>query len=396
MVPPRSELARSRRTIVAATLALALGGFSIGTTEFMTMGLLPDVADTIGHSVASTGNMITAYAFGVVVGTPIIAGLVAHLPRREIAIVMVLCLAAGNALTAMMSSYPTMLLARFIAGLPHGAYFGVASLLAASLVEPERRGRAVSRVMLGLSFAQVLGVPLSTWLGQQLGWRVAYWLVAGLFVLSAIVIALVVRHTPGDHNASMRSELAALRRPAVIVATLAGTIGFGGMFAMNSYVAPLVTDVADWPKSSIPWFLLAFGVGGFAGTWAAGHLGDRDDRKSIIWGFGSSAIALAATYLFAGSPVLLLALCFVVAATSSIVAINLTLRLMHAAGSAQMLGAGLNHSSLNMANGLGALIGSLAIQAGWGNRMPSLLGAGLAVLGVLIFVGGSRWSERHA
>src|SRR5690606_34206297 len=171
-----------------AIVALALGGFTIGTTEFVTMGLLPDIAESIDRSIPTTGHLITAYAFGVVVGAPLIVSLGAKLPKRELAIVLVLGLALGNGLTALASGYGPVMVARFVAGLPHGAYFGVASLLAAAMVPPSMKGRAVSRVMMGLSVGTVAGVPLSAWLGQQLGWRAAYGLVVALAMLTALLI----------------------------------------------------------------------------------------------------------------------------------------------------------------------------------------------------------------
>jgi DHA1 family inner membrane transport protein len=163
--------------LVAAVVALALGGFAIGTTEFVTMGLLPDIAAGVGVDIPSGGHVISAYALGVVIGAPVIAALGTRLPRRGLLLGLVTMFVGGNVLTAVSSGYVSLLLARFVAGLPHGAYFGVASLVAASLVPPGLRGRAVSSVMLGLAVANLAGVPAATWLGQQLGWRSAYWAV---------------------------------------------------------------------------------------------------------------------------------------------------------------------------------------------------------------------------
>jgi len=189
------------RHFALAVLALAMGGFAIGTTEFVTMGLLPDIADGIHQSIPTTGHIITAYALGVVVGAPVIVSLAARLPKRALVIGLVLALGIGNAVTATATGYWPVMAARFVAGLPHGAYFGVASLIAASLVPPQQRGRAVSSVMLGLSVATVAGVPASTWLGQHLGWRSAYWAVLGVTVLTALLILAFVPSSPGDRTA---------------------------------------------------------------------------------------------------------------------------------------------------------------------------------------------------
>jgi DHA1 family inner membrane transport protein len=368
-----------------AILALALGGFAIGTTEFVTMGLLPDIAHGIDESIPTTGHIISAYAVGVVVGAPVIVSLAARLPRRELAIALVLALGVGNAITAVAHGYWEVMAARFISGLPHGAYFGVASLVAVSLVAPERRGRAVSGVMLGLTVATLVGVPAGTVLGQQLGWRTAYWAVLGLAVVTAAMVLLFVPHQPGNPGATVRAELQALRQPQVLFAVSAGMVGFGGVFAMYSYIAPVVTDVTDLSRGAIPAVVFAFGVGSVAGTWLAGRLADWNVERSVLAGFAVLVATLVAFSLTAGLAVPAFALVLVVGALGSVLAINLQIRLMHSAGDAQMLGAALNHSALNIANGLGAWVGSIVIAAGYGYRAPSLVGAALAVGGLTIF-----------
>ncbi|MGY2874120.1 MFS transporter, DHA1 family, inner membrane transport protein [Marmoricola sp. URHA0025 HA25] len=389
-VPVRAASHPRPRHVVLAITALALGGFAIGTTEFVTMGLLPEIAGGIGESIPRTGHVITAYAFGVVVGAPVIVSLGARLPRRELAVALVLALGIGNAATALAHGYWPVMAARFLAGLPHGAYFGVASLIAASLVAPERKGRAVSGVMLGLSVATVVGVPASTWLGQDLGWRSAYWAVVAITVATGALLLVVVPHTPGNREASVMAELQALRRPQVLYAVTAGMIGFGGVFAMYSYVAPLVTGEAGLARSAIPWFLLAFGIGSVAGSWLAGRLADWDVERALLGGFVAVSGVLVLIWLLAGVPAALWVLVLLVGLLGSVVAINLQLRLMHVAGDAQMLGAALNHSALNLANGLGAWVGAAVIQAGHGYRAPSLVGAGLAGAGLVVLLVGLR------
>jgi DHA1 family inner membrane transport protein len=387
------DVSRPRHVVVAID-ALALGGFAIGTTEFVTMGLLPEIADGIDASIPRTGHVISAYALGVVVGAPVIVSLAARVPRRELAVVLLLALGVGNAATALAHGYWPLMAARFLAGLPHGAYFGVASLIAAALVAPERRGRAVSGVMLGLSVATVVGVPASTWLGQGLGWRSAYWAVVVIAVLTAGLLVLVVPHSPGNPHATLATELRALRQPQVLFAVTAGMVGFGGIFAMYSYVAPLVTDEAGLGRSAIPWFLLAFGIGSVAGSWLAGRLADWDVERTVVGGFLGAIGVLVLVWLLAGVPVALWALVLLVGVLGSVLAINFQLRLMHVAGDAQMLGAALNHSALNVANGLGAWLGAVVIAGGHGYRAPSLVGAGLAVAGLLVFVVALRVQAR--
>ncbi|MGJ9421847.1 MFS transporter [Aeromicrobium sp. CF3.5] len=396
-----ADLVRARRPthVGAALFALALGGFAIGTTEFMTMGLLEEIAAGIDRTNAETGHIITAYAFGVVVGAPIIVALGARLPKRELAIGLILALGIGNAFTALADGYVPVMIARFVAGLPHGAYFGVASLLAASLVRPQAKGRAVSMVMLGLSVATVAGVPASTLLGQSLGWRSAYWAVLVIAIAAAAMIAAVVPHSPANRSASVRGELSALKKPQVLYAVSAGMIGFGGLFAMYSYIAPIVTQVMSLDERWIAAFLLVFGVGSVLGSWLAGILADWNTERSILIGFGSMAVSLLVFFFAAPSAVPAAVLVFVMGALGSVVAITLQMRLMSVAGEAEMLGAALNHSALNVANGLGAALGSVVIAGGYGYRASSLVGAGLAVLGVAIFSAGlaaQRTSRRAA
>ncbi len=392
-----APLPRTRtRHVTWALIALALGGFAIGTTEFMTMGLLEEIAAGIDKSNAETGHIITAYAFGVVVGAPVIVSLGARLPKKELAIGLILALGIGNAITAMASGYVPVMVARFVAGLPHGAYFGVASLLAASLVRPELRGRAISSVMLGLSVATVAGVPASTLLGQALGWRSAYWAVLAIAIAAAFMIFTFVPHSPANTSASVRGELSALKQPQVLFAVSAGMVGFGGMFAMYSYIAPIVTRVMERSDAWIAAFTLAFGIGSVVGTWAAGYLADWNVERSVLLGFCASAVVLAVFYFAASYVVPALLLVMAVAALGSIVAITLQVRLMDAAGDAQMLGAALNHSALNIANGLGAFFGSVIISAGYGYRATSWVGVVLAMIGLVIFAAGIAYQRRGA
>ena len=286
-----AELSRGRLT--AAIVALALGGFAIGTTEFVTMGLLPDVAEGVDVDIPTAGHVISLYALGVVVGAPVIAALGTRLPRRGLLIGLMVAFIVGNALTAVAPGYGSLLAARFVAGLPHGAYFGVASLVAASLVAPHLRGRAVSSVMLGLAVANVAGVPAATWLGQQLGWRSAYWAVVVIGALTIAAVATVVPASPPNREATVRTELGALRRPQVLLTLLVGVVGFGGMFAVYSYVAPLVTDVTGMSRASIPLVLLAFGLGGVVGTALGGRLADLALFRSLVGANIATGLLLA-------------------------------------------------------------------------------------------------------
>jgi DHA1 family inner membrane transport protein len=370
--------------VALAVLALALGGFTIGTTEFVTMGLLPEMARGVDVSIPQAGHVISAYALGVVVGAPLIAVLGARLPRKGLLVALMVAYAAANLATALAPSFLSLTGARFLAGLPHGAYFGVASLVAASLVEPARAGRAVSRVLLGLAVANLLGVPAAAWLGQTFGWRAAYGAVSGLAVLTLLLVLVFVPVIAADRGATGRRELQAFSRVRVWLTLLIGAVGFGGMFAMYSYIAPTVTDVTGLSASAVPVYLLAFGVGGILGTTLGGIGADWSVLRSIVAANVLMGLALVLFTVTASQPVAAWFTVLLVAAAGSMLAVTLQMRLMHVAGDAQTLGAAMNHASLNLANALGAWLGGLVIAAGLGYTAPSWVGAGLSVAGLSV------------
>lgn len=378
-----------------AVLALAMGGFAIGTTEFVTMGLLPQISSGVDVSIPTGGHVISAYAVGVVAGAPVLAFLGARLPRRALLVALMAAFAVGNGVSALATSYEQLVVARFAAGLPHGAYFGVASLLAASMARPSRKGRAVSQVMLGLSVANVIGVPAATVLGQELGWRAAFWASAGLALLTLALVTWFVPSCPGDGAASGRRELAAFGLPQVWLTLLAGAVGFGGMFAVYTYIAPVVTDVAGLGERSVAIFLLSFGLGMVAGTWLAGVMADWSIFRSLIIGGSGMAATMLAFWVAAPHGWAALPVVFLITTLGSVLVVNLQLRLMDVAGDAQTLGAAMNHASLNIANALGAWLGGVVIAAGWGLRAPALVGLALSLAGVAILLVSARLHLRE-
>jgi DHA1 family inner membrane transport protein len=382
------------RHFVLALLALATGGFAIGTTEFVTMGLLPQIAEGVGVSIPTAGHVISAYALGVVIGAPVLAYLGAGLPRRGLLVALMLAYAVGNAVSALASSYGLLMVSRVATGFPHGAYFGVASLVAASLAPPGRKGRAVAMVMIGLSVANLVGVPAATWMGQHLGWRSAYWLVTGLALLTAALVVVFVPACPGDPAASGRRELRAFREPQVWLTLLAGAIGFGGMFAVFSYVAPTVTEVGGLADGAVPVFLLVFGLGMVFGTWLAGELADWSVFRSLLGSSIGMGLVLLLFSVFAPNGWWTLPLAFLITTLGSVLVVNLQLRLMQVAGDAQTLGAALNHASLNIANAAGALLGGAVIAAGFGYRSTGVVGAVLAALGFVVLVVSAAMERR--
>ncbi len=393
----RLESARrgSPLQVAFALLALAMGGFAIGTTEFVSMGLLPQLAAGVDVSIPTAGHVISAYAVGVVVGAPLIAVFGARLPRRELLIGLMLVFLVGNVASALAVDYPTLMLARFLAGLPHGAYFGVAALVAADLVAPDRRGRAVSRVLLGLAVSNVVGVPAATWLGQSFGWRSAYWLVVVLAGLTIALVLWLVPHVAANRAATGRNELRAFKNPQVLLTLLVGAIGFGGMFAVYTYIAPTVTDVAGLSEGTVPVYLLVFGVGMVVGTPLAGRLADWSVLRTMLIGSVSMSVLLVvftytSQFFLAG-----LFTAFVFATLTSLLAIGLQMRLMEVAGDAQTIGAAMNHASLNIANALGAWLGGVVVAAGYDYTAASWVGAGLSLAGLLILLVSVALHRRH-
>lgn len=392
--PTATPLSRARVSV--AILALAVGGFAIGTTEFMTMGVLPQIADGLDISVPQAGHVISAYALGVVVGVPILSLFVAHLPRKGLLLTFMGVYAAFNLLSAAAPDYEVLMLARFLDGLPHGAYFGVASLVAASLVSPERRGRAVAMVMLGLSVANVLGVPAATWLGQHVGWRVTYAVAAALALATVALVLAVVPTSPAAESTGRSEARGFFTNAQVWLTMVAGAIGFGGLFAVYSYIGKIVPDVAGLSEGTVPVFVLALGLGMVVGTILAGELARWSVFKSLLLFSALSAVIMGVVWVVAPHGWLLLPAVFATTAIGSVVAVNMQIRLMDVAGDAVTLGAAMNHAALNIANALGAWLGGLAIAWGYGYRSTSLVGGGLAVLGVLILLWSAAVHRRTA
>ena len=383
--PSKSKSASgSTRQVHLAGLALAVGGFGIGTGEFGIMGLLPDVAGDIGVSIPLAGHVISAYAVGVVVGAPVIAVLAARLPRRMLLLALMTAFAAGNFASALASDYGWLVVLRFLTGLPHGAYFGVASLVAADMAQPNQRARAVGRVMLGLTVATLLGVPLATSFGQTLGWRAAFAAVGAIGSLAILLIWRFIPAVSADADASPLRELGALRRLQVWLTLGIGAIGSGGMFAVYSYITPMLVDVAGIRESIVPFVLCVFGTGMIIGNVVGSRLADSALLPTIggvlIW----NAIVLGLLIFTAGHAWLAVINVLLIGTGFAHVP-ALQTRLMDVAADAQTLAAALNHSAFNVANALGAWVGGLTIAAGYGWTSTGWVGTLFALGGVGVF-----------
>uniref|UniRef100_A0AAU2AAU3 MFS transporter n=1 Tax=Streptomyces sp. NBC_00093 TaxID=2975649 RepID=A0AAU2AAU3_9ACTN len=373
----------SRRTPTLALLALAVGAFGIGTTEFVMMGLLPDVADDLGISIPSAGHLVSAYALGVVVGAPLLAAVTARMSRRKLLIGLMALFVAGNALSAFAPTYDYLLAARFLSGLPHGAFFGVGAVVATTMVAPERKARSVSLMFLGLTVANVVGVPVATAMGQQLGWRATFLGVSVIGVAAIGALALLIPQTRTEAPvAGLRGELAALRSLPVWLALGTTVAGFGALFSAYSYITPMLTDSAGYADSSVTVLLALFGVGATIGNLLGGRLADHAMRRTLFGGLVSLIVVLGAFPLLMSTTWSAALAVMLLGAAAFVTGSPLNLMVMERASTAPSLASSANQAAFNMANAGGAWVGGLALAAGFGVTSPALVGAGLALLGL--------------
>ncbi|MFI2199665.1 MFS transporter [Streptomyces sp. NPDC020192] len=366
-----------------ALLALAVGAFGIGTTEFVMMGLLPNVADDLHISIPTAGHLVSAYALGVVIGAPLLAAVTARMPRRTVLIALMGLFVVGNALSAFAPGNGSLLAARFLSGLPHGAFFGVGAVVATSMVPPERKARSVSLMFLGLTVANVAGVPVATLMGQHLGWRATFLGVSVIGLAAIASLALLIPHDRvGAPSAGLRGELAALKSLPVWLALGTTVAGFGALFAAYSYVTPMLTESAGFAESDVTLLLALFGVGATVGNLLGGRLADHSLRGTLFGGLVSLGLVLL---LF---PVLMRAewsaalAVTLLGMAAFITGSPLQLMVMEKASAAPSLASSANQAAFNLANAGGAWIGGLALAAGFGATSPALAGAALAALGL--------------
>ncbi|MEQ3624158.1 MAG: MFS transporter [Celeribacter sp.] len=366
-------------------LALAIGGFTIGTTEFSTMSLVPYFSVGLGITEATAAHVISAYALGVVVGAPVIAVLAARMDRRMLLVALMSIYGVANMVSAITPTYELMLVARFVAGLPHGAYFGVASLMAASLVPRNRRTTAVARIMVGLTIATVVGVPLSVVLGQSIGWRAGFILSAVLaFVTVAAIWAFAPRGTGRRSSVSPLRELAALGNRQVLLALLTGAVAFGGFFAIYTYIASTLLTITRVAPGMVPWYFLLFGVGMTIGTILAGWAADRAQTVTIFGIMAFGALLYGSFGLVAESPVMLAIFVTLVGMTGCL-STPVQSRLMDVAGEAQTMAAAMNHAAFNIANAAGPWAASIFIASGYPFTVAGWVGVVMALSGMVVF-----------
>ncbi|WP_159945407.1 MULTISPECIES: MFS transporter [unclassified Nocardiopsis] len=369
-----------------ALLALALGAFAIGTTEFVIMGLLPEVAADLGVPVPSAGHLISAYALGVVVGAPLLTALSTRLPRKTVLLLFLGLFLAGNLATVLAPSFGAVFASRVLAGLPHGAYLGVGSLVAANMAGPGRQATAVSRMFLGLTVANIVGVPAGTFLGQALGWRAAFLVVAVIALLALAGVAAFVPRQPPAPGRGLRQEVGELARPQVALGLTTAVFGFAGVFAVYSYISPMMTELAGMSAAGVPLVLALFGTGMTLGSLVVGPLADRALRPTVYGALAALALVLAVFTVTVHNPWTAAVSVVVLGAVGFAVATPLQVLVMNKASAAPTMAAASNHSAFNMANAAGAWLGGAGISAGLGYASPAAIGAVLAVVGLGIAV----------
>ncbi|OCG74216.1 arabinose ABC transporter permease [Microbacterium sediminis] len=378
-----------------ALLSLAIGAFGIGMTEFVSMGLLPGIASDLlpalyasdtEEAIARAGMLISLYALGVVIGAPTIAGFASRFPRHRVVLVLVAALLVFNGLTVIAPTFELVAISRFLSGVPHGAYFGMGALVASELLGPAKRGRAVSLMMTGLTVANVVGVPAGTFLGQAVGWRAAYIVVALVFAAALVMCGRFLPAQPGDPGRTFRHELRVFLIPQVWFAIGIGAIGFGAFFAIYSYVATLVTEAAGAPEWLVPFALMALGLGMVVGNLFGGRLADASVTRTLLVGLAGMSLVSVVVAVLSSWSVALIAALFVFGLIAQLINPAIQLRLFDVAHEHQALAGALNHSALNIGNSVGAAVGGAVIAAGFGYVAPAWAGAVLAAAGAVIAV----------
>jgi DHA1 family inner membrane transport protein len=349
------------------------------------MGLLPDVADDLHISIPSAGHLVSAYALGVVIGAPLLAAATARMSRRKVLIALMGLFVAGNALSAFAPDYHWLLAARFVSGLPHGAFFGVGAVVATNLVAPERKARSVSLMFLGLTVANIAGVPVATFIGQHFGWRATFLGVSaiGLAAIASLAFLIPRDHTHGP-TGGLRGELAALRSLPVWLALGTTVAGFGALFSAYSYITPMLTDSAGYADSSVTLLLALFGVGATVGNLVGGRLADHSLRGTLFGGLVSLVTVLALFPVLMSAQWSAAVAVTLLGAAAFITGSPLQLMVMEKASAAPSLASSANQAAFNLANAGGAWIGGIALAAGFGTTSPALAGALLAVLGLAV------------
>lgn len=377
-------------------LALAVGGFGIGLTEFVIAGLLPEVAADFAVDEATAGWLISGYALAVAVGAiPLTAG-VTRLPRKQVLLGLMGLFVVGNLISALAPTYEAMMLGRVVAALCHGAFFGIGSVVAADMVAPEKKAGAIALMFGGLTLANVLGVPAGTFVGQEWGWRAAFWAITAIGVLALVAISALVPAQAADAGADLRREVRAFAEPQVWVSLLLTVLGYGGMFGAFTYIAFTLTGVSGFAASSVPWLLVLFGVGLVVGNVLGGRAANRSVRGTLLVALSALVVVMVAFALTASSQVMTVLGLVLMGGFGFATVPALQMRVMTHAGGAPTLASGANIAAFNVGNALGAWLGGVTIAAGLGYVSPIWAGAGLTALALVLLVVADRGRRSDA
>ncbi|MGO4615969.1 MFS transporter [Nocardia sp. 2YAB30] len=372
-----------------ALLALTLGAFGIGTTEFVVVGLLPDIADTYAVSIPTAGLLVTGYALGVVAGAPLMTGLGTRVSRKRMLLCTLALLVVGNVLSAIAPTFGVMLTGRVVASLAHGAFFGIGAVVAGNVVRPDRRAGAIAIMFTGLTVATMVGVPLGTLLGQHFGWRLTFLFVALVGLIGLIGVGVLVPEQATPRDARLRNELAVFRNPQVLLAMAMTVLGFGGVFAAITYLAPMMTEVTGYANSSVTWLLVLFGLGFFAGNLIGGKFADRHLMPMLYITLGGLAIVLALFTVTAHNKIAAAITVVSIGALGFATVPPLQKRVLDQAAGAPTLASAVNIGAFNLGNALSAWLGGLVIAAGLGYTSPNWVGVALVLvaLGLAVLSG---------
>ena len=377
-------------------IALAIGGFGIGLTEFVILGLLPEVASDFAVSEAAAGWFITGYALAVAVGALALTAAVTRLPRKQVLIGLLVLFIVGNGLSALSDSYAMMMTGRIIAALCHGAFFGIGAVVAGNMVAPNKKAGAIAIMFTGLTLANVLGVPFGTLLGQSFGWRSAFWAITVIGVVALVGIATLVPVQDRGEASSLRKEFGAFRSAQVWLSLSITILGYGGMFGAFTYIAYTLTEVSGFSSTTVPWLLIVFGVGLFIGNLIGGRAADRALDTTLIVLIAALTVILVVFALTASSPVATVFSLVLMGGFGFATVPGLQMRVMKYAGSATTLVSGANIGAFNVGNALGAWVGGVTITAGLGYTSPIWAGAGIAAAGLAVMVFAAVTARRSA
>ncbi|WP_299536873.1 MFS transporter [uncultured Streptomyces sp.] len=367
-----------------ALLALAIGAFGIGTTEFVIMGVLPRVAGDFGVTIPTAGWLVTGYALGVVLGAPLLTVLGTRVSRKKMLMFLMVLFVVGNTLSAVAPVFGVMLVGRIVASLAHGAFFGIGSVVAAQLVAPEKKASAISLMFMGLTVANVVGVPLGTYVGQAAGWRVTFAAVAALGVVGFLGVARLVPEAGKPEGVRVRTEFAAFRNVQVWLAMAMTVLGYGGVFAAITYITPMMTDVAGYSEGAVTWLLVLFGLGMFVGNLLGGRFADRALMPLLFTSLGALSVVLLLFTVTAHHKVLAAATLAVIGALGFSTVPPLQKWVLDQASAAPTLASAANIGAFNLGNALAAWLGGLAIAGGLGYTAPNWIGAALAGAALLL------------